>query len=118
MEKVNLARALSTFQGLWEPRIIGQVNDSHIKLAKLKGEFLWHTHEAEDELFFVLSGRLRMLFRDREVVLEPGELLVVPRGVEHMPVCDEETHVLLVEPAGTVNTGDVTSERTVTPRWL
>ena len=113
MEKVNLALKLSRFDEPWSPRIVAELNGQHVKLAKLKGEFVWHRHEQEDELFLVLKGRLTLCFRDRDVVLEPGEMLVVPRGVEHLPVAEEEVHVLLFEPAGTLNTGDARNERTV-----
>jgi mannose-6-phosphate isomerase-like protein (cupin superfamily) len=110
---ISLAEKLSQFDERWSPRIIGAVNDTQIKLVKVEGEFVWHRHEREDELFLVLKGRLRMRFRDREAIVGPGELIVVPKGVEHQPVADEETHVLLVEPATTLNTGNVRDERTV-----
>jgi mannose-6-phosphate isomerase-like protein (cupin superfamily) len=113
VEKVNLARKLALFQDRWHPRIVGELNGQHVKLAKLEGEFVWHRHVDEDELFLVLAGRLVLRLRDRDLVLEPGEMVIVPRGVEHLPVAAAETHVLLFEPAGTVNTGDVRSERTV-----
>ena len=113
MEKVNLAQKLSLFDERWSPRIVGEVNDVQVKLAKLEGEFVWHRHDAEDELFLVVTGRLVMRFRDREEVLEPGELIIVPRGVEHLPVADEGTSVLLVEPRSTLNTGNVRNDRTV-----
>lgn len=113
MEKVNLAVKLSRFDETWSPRIVAELNGQHVKLAKLSGEFVWHRHDHEDELFLVLKGRLTLCFRDRDVVLEPGELIVVPRGVEHLPVASEDTHVLLFEPAGTLNTGNVRDERTV-----
>ncbi len=119
MQKVNLREKLGLFDERWSPKVIGQVNDVQIKLAKLLGDFPWHSHEAEDELFLVLQGRLRLEFRDRAVVLEAGELLVVPRGTEHRPVAEEEVHLLLVEPSSTVNTGDARSERTVeSPEWI
>lgn len=118
MEKVNLAQKLSQITRHWYPGIVGQVNDTHVKLAKIQGEFDWHHHESEDELFLVLEGRLQMRFRDRDVWLDPGEMLVVPRGVEHKPVADVETHILLVEPSSTVNTGTSETEKTVTPEWL
>jgi mannose-6-phosphate isomerase-like protein (cupin superfamily) len=111
--KVPLAAALARFSDHWSPKIVGEVNDAHIKLAKLKGEFVWHHHEAEDELFLVLAGRMTMRFRDGDVPLETGEMIVVPRGVEHMPVADEECHVMLVEPKSTLNTGNVVGDRTV-----
>ncbi len=113
MIKVNLAEKLALFEDHWNPRIVSELNGQHIKLVKFRGEFAWHRHDHEDELFLVVKGRFRMEFRDRHVGLEEGEFLVVPRGVEHRPVADEEVHVLLFEPAGTRNTGDVTDERTV-----
>ncbi|NLU70528.1 cupin domain-containing protein [Streptomyces sp. HNM0574] len=103
---VNLAERLSRFDELWSQKTVAALNDYEVKLAKLKGEFVWHTHEDTDELFLVLDGRLTIRLRDADVVLETGELFVVPRGVEHCPVADEETSVLLFEPAGTLNTGD------------
>lgn len=118
MEKINLAHKLALIDRIWSPRIVAELNDAHVKLAKLHGEFVWHHHEAEDELFLVLAGRLLMRFRDREVWLDPGELIVVPRGVEHCPVAPEEVHVLLLEPKTTLNTGQLRNERTVEARWL
>ncbi|MDH6431650.1 mannose-6-phosphate isomerase-like protein (cupin superfamily) [Streptomyces sp. SAI-144] len=103
---VNLADKLAQFSELWSQKQVAVLNDYEVKLAKLKGEFVWHTHEDTDELFLVISGRLTIQLRDGDVVLEPGELFVVPRGVEHCPRADEETAILLFEPAGTVNTGD------------
>ncbi|MBP2311653.1 cupin domain-containing protein [Azospirillum soli] len=113
MQKVNLAEAFSRFSEHWSPRIAGEINDSHVKLVKLKGEFVWHHHDQEDELFLVVRGRLLMRFRDREVWLEPGEFIIVPKGVEHLPVAPEECDVLLLEPKTTLNTGNVVNERTV-----
>ena len=118
MDKINLTEKLSHIHDFWTPGIIGQLNDTHVKLAKLKGEFIWHQHDAEDELFFVVSGRLLVRFRDRDVWLEEGELLIVPKGVEHMPVAQEEVHLMLIEPKTTVNTGGVRSDRTVDDRWI
>jgi mannose-6-phosphate isomerase-like protein (cupin superfamily) len=115
MEKVNLADKLSRFSEHWSPRIVGELNGQQVKLAKLAGEFVWHHHENEDELFLVLKGRLVIELRDQEIALEPGELFIVPRGVEHRPVAGEEVHVLLFEPASTRNTGNLVNERTVTP---
>jgi mannose-6-phosphate isomerase-like protein (cupin superfamily) len=103
---------LAQFQELWSPKAVGQVNDFHVKLVKLKGEFVWHSHEVEDELFLVLHGTLRMQFRDREVVVEQGEFIIVPHQTEHRPVADAEVHVLLLEPMSTVNTGTAGGERT------
>ena len=113
MEKVNLAEKLDLFDKYWSPRIVGELNEQYVKLAKLKGEFVWHHHESEDELFLVLKGRLVIQFRDREVILEEGEFLIVPHGVEHRPVAEEEVHVLLFEPRSTSHTGNVRTERTV-----
>ena len=113
MEKVNLADKLATFSEHWNPKLVGQVNDFHVKLAKLKGEFLWHHHVDEDELFLVIKGRLRIELRDSVVDLDEGEFFIVPKGVEHMPVAEEECHVLLLEPSTALNTGNVRNERTV-----
>ena len=111
--KVNIREKLALFHDHWNPRIVGELNGQHVKLVKFQGEFVWHKHDHEDELFLVVKGRFRMEYRDRHVWLEEGEFLIVPRGVEHRPVAEEEVHVLLFEPAGTLNTGDVRDERTV-----
>ncbi len=113
MEKVNLREKLALFTEHWKPKIVGELNGQQVKLVKFQGPFVWHHHDHEDELFLVVQGRFRMEFRDRHVWLEEGEFLVVPRGVEHRPVADEEAHVLLFEPASTLNTGNVRNERTV-----
>ena len=113
MDKVNIADKLSQFDEQWKPKIVGQVNDAHVKLVKFQGDFVWHHHEEEDELFLVVSGSIVIKFRDRDVRLEEGEFLIVPRGVEHKPVAEEEAAVMLFEPATTLNTGNVRSERTV-----
>ncbi len=118
IRKVSLAEKLALFQEPWSPRVVGAVNDFHVKLVKLKGEFVWHAHEVEDELFLVLKGRLRMQLRDGEVVVEPGELVIVPHGTEHRPVAEEEVHVLLLEPRSTVNTGTAGGERTREVEWI
>ena len=110
---VNLAEKFGLFSEAWRPRVVAEPNGQQVKLAKLRGEFVWHHHADEDELFLVLRGRLRIQFRDGEVAIGEGELVVVPRGVEHRPIADEEAHVLLFEPASTLNTGNVTSDRTV-----
>ena len=107
MTSVNLAAKLSTFSEYWQPRVVAQFNGNDIMVVKAKGEFVWHTHDDTDDFFLVLAGRLTIEMRDRSVTLGPGELFVVPKGVEHRPVADEEVHVLLIEPAGTPNTGDV-----------
>ena len=113
MDKVNIAEKFTRFADYWSPKIVGEVNDMQVKLAKLKGEFIWHHHDREDELFLVIKGRLRMRLRERDVVIEPGEFFIVPRGVEHLPVAEEEVHLLLLEPKSTLNTGNVVNERTV-----
>jgi mannose-6-phosphate isomerase-like protein (cupin superfamily) len=113
MQTVNLNEKFSKFTNYCNPRILGEVNDCHVKAVKLKGEFLWHHHENEDELFLVVKGTLRMKFRDREAIVGEGEFIIVPRGVEHMPVADEEVHIVLIEPKSTLNTGNVISDRTV-----
>jgi mannose-6-phosphate isomerase-like protein (cupin superfamily) len=113
IRKVNLADALGGFSEHWSPRIAGELNGQHVKLVKFRGEFVWHSHEREDELFLVVRGRFRMEFRDRSIDLEAGEFLIVPHGVEHRPVAEEEVEVLLFEPAGTLNTGDAGGPMTV-----
>jgi mannose-6-phosphate isomerase-like protein (cupin superfamily) len=113
MDKVNIAEKLALFSDYWTPRIVAELNGQQVKVVKLKGPFVWHQHAGEDELFLVVRGRLRMEFRDRAVELGEGELIVVPRGVEHRPVAEAEVAVLLFEPASTLNTGDVRNEQTV-----
>jgi mannose-6-phosphate isomerase-like protein (cupin superfamily) len=113
METINLQEKFSLFSDYWNPRIIGEVNECHVKAVKLKGEFVWHHHEHEDELFLVVKGTLRMKFRDHEALVREGEFVIVPRGVEHLPVADEEVHIVLIEPGTTLNTGNITNERTV-----
>jgi mannose-6-phosphate isomerase-like protein (cupin superfamily) len=113
IERVSLVEKLDSFQDYWSPKIVGEVNESFVKLVKLKGEFVWHHHEAEDELFLVLKGSLLIRLRDREVRVGEGEFVIIPRGVEHLPVAEEEVHVLLLEPKSTLNTGNVANERTV-----
>ncbi len=114
MNKVNLAEKFGLFAEYWSPKVVGELNDSHIKLAKLKGEFDWHHHAGEDELFLVVKGRLLIRFRDRDVYLDEGEFLVIPKGVDHLPVAAEEVQVMLIEPKGTLNTGNVVTEKTKT----
>jgi mannose-6-phosphate isomerase-like protein (cupin superfamily) len=113
IEKVTLAQKFDLFDEYWSPRIAGELNDSYVKLAKLKGEFVWHQHDNEDELFLVVQGHLTIRLRDRDVELAPGEFVIIPRGVEHLPIAAEEVHVILLEPKSTLNTGNVQSERTV-----
>ena len=112
MEKVNIERKLALFDDHWNPRIVGELNGQHVKLVKFQGPFVWHHHEDEDEMFLVLEGRFRMEFRDRHEWVEQGEFIIVPRGVEHRPVADEEVKVMLFEPAGTLNTGNAGGELT------
>jgi len=111
-EAINLQEKLGNFSEHWSPKIIAQMNNYHFKLAKLQGEFVWHDHQETDEVFIVLNGKLDILFRDGKVTLNEGEMYVVPKGVEHKPVAEAECHIMLIEPAGTVNTGAVTSELT------
>jgi mannose-6-phosphate isomerase-like protein (cupin superfamily) len=111
-EKINLQEKFKLFNELWSPKLVGQVNGMHVKLVKIEGDFIWHSHETEDEMFFVTQGRLTMRFRDKNVVLTPGEFIIVPHGVEHMPSCEEQTWIMLFEPASTVNTGTEASDRT------
>jgi len=113
MDVVNLHDKFTLFQEHWQPKIAGEVNDAYIKLVKFKGEFIWHKHDAEDELFLVVKGRMTIKLRDRDLQLAEGEFAIIPRGVEHMPVAAEEVHVMLIEPKTTLNTGDQPSERTV-----
>ena len=113
MNKVSLAEKLSLFSEHWNPKIVGGLNGQHVKLVKFQGPFVWHHHENEDELFLVVKGHFRMELRDKTIELSEGEFLIVPRGVEHRPVADEEVHVLLFEPMGTINTGNIENERTV-----
>lgn len=119
MQKVNLDEKLALFQDTWSPRVIAELNGQHVKLVKLAGEFVWHQHEHEDELFLVLHGELEIHFRDRLVTLRAGEMLVVPRGVEHKPVARQPVEAMLFEPVSTLNTGNVVSDRTVSaPEWV
>lgn len=111
--KINLAEKFARFTDRWSPKIVADLNDSHVKLAKVQGEFVWHQHAEEDELFIVVHGVLTIELRDGQVTLGPGEMVVIPRGVEHRPVAPEEVHLMLIEPKSTRHTGDVVSERTV-----
>ena len=113
IRKISLAEKFAAVRDTWTPRIVGELNGQHVKIARLRGEFVWHHHEHEDELFLVHRGRLRMELRDRTIVLEAGDMLVVPRGVEHRPVAEEEVELIMFEPAGTLNTGNLVNERTV-----
>ncbi len=112
IEKVNLAEKFNLFEEHWSPKIAGEVNDSYVKLVKFTGEFVWHHHEAEDEMFLVVKGSMTMRLRDRDIEVGAGEFIIIPRGVEHMPVADAEAHVVLFEPKTVLNTGNVQNERT------
>lgn len=118
MQAINLVHKFSLFTEHWKPKIIAEVNDNHVKLVKLKGEFIWHKHDNEDELFLVVKGKLIIQLCDGQLVLHEGELAVIPKGVEHRPVAGEETQVLLLEPKSTLNTGDQRNEHTATPEWI
>ncbi len=119
MNKINLKEKLTYIKKHWDPKIIAEVNDMHVKLAKLKGDFTWHFHENEDELFYVVKGELVLKFRDKDVLVKEGELIVVPHGVEHKPVAEKEVHIMLFEPRKTLNTGNVENEKTkVSEEWI
>lgn len=113
IEKVNLREKLSLFHDLWSPKIVGEINDAHVKLVKLKGEFVWHHHDNEDEMFLVIKGKLLMKLKERDLELNEGEFVIIPKGVEHLPAAEQEVHILLFEPKTTLNTGNVKNERTV-----
>lgn len=112
MEKVNITEKLNAFHDHWNPRIVGELNGQQVKAVKLKGEFIWHHHDHEDELFLVIKGTLKMELREKTVLINPGEFIIVPHGVEHKPIADEEVEILLFEPASTLNTGNIKNERT------
>ncbi len=118
MNVINIADKFSQIQEYYRPRIAGELNDAYLKLVKLKGEFVWHQHENEDELFLVVKGRLRIKLRDRDLWLDEGEFVIIPKGVEHCPVADEEVQAILLEPKSTLNTGNVLNERTVAAPWI
>jgi mannose-6-phosphate isomerase-like protein (cupin superfamily) len=113
MEKVNLAEKLGSFMEHWSPKVVGELNGQQVKLVKFQGPFVWHHHDHEDELFLVVKGRFRMELRDKNIWIEEGEFIIIPRGLQHRPVAEEEAHVLLFEPASTLNTGNVRNERTL-----
>jgi len=113
IEKVKLAQKFDLFNEYWSPRVAGELNGSYVKLAKLKGEFVWHQHNNEDELFLVIKGHLTIKLRDQDIELDSGEFAIIPRGVEHLPIAKEEAHVLLLEPKSALNTGNVQSDRTI-----
>ncbi len=113
MNKVNLEEKLSAVTEYWQPKIVGELNGQHVKIVKLKGSFVWHHHENEDELFMVIKGKLKIHLKDKTVQLDEGEFFIIPRGVEHKPAAEEEVHLMLFEPAGTLNTGNVQNEMTI-----
>ncbi len=114
VEKVSIAQKFSLFDDYWVPYVVGELNDSYVKVDKMKGEFVWHKHDGEDELFLVVKGRLVIKLRDKDIELDPGEFIIIPKGVEHLPVAEEEVHAVLIEPKSTLNTGDVRNQRTLT----
>ncbi len=118
LKVINIAEKFNLFADHWHPRIVGELNDSHVKLVKIKGEFVWHHHDHEDELFLVIKGNLRIRLRHRDVTVREGEFVIIPKGVEHLPAADEEVQVLLLEPKTTINTGNVQNERTVEAEWI
>ncbi len=118
IEAVNLAQKLTLFQEYWSPKIVGELNDNYLKVVKMKGEFVWHKHDEDDELFLVLKGQLVIQLRDQDITLGEGDFVVIPKGIEHKPVVADEAHVLLIEPKTVVNTGDATDERTIAPEDL
>ncbi len=118
IEAVNLAQKLTLFQEYWSPKVVGELNDNYLKVVKVKGEFVWHKHDEDDELFLVLKGRLVIQLRDQDITLNEGDFLVVPKGIEHRPVAEDEAHILLIEPKTVVNTGDATDERKIAPDEL
>ena len=115
---INLTGKFNLFQEPWHPKIVGELNDSYVKLAKLKGEFVWHRHDSEDELFLVVKGTLVIKLRDRDLTVHEGEFVIIPKGVEHLPVAEQEVQVVLLEPKSTLNTGNVQNERSVEPEWI
>lgn len=118
MDKINLTQKFGLIHEYWQPKIVGELNELYVKLVKLKGDFVWHKHELEDELFLVVKGSFLIRLRDKDIRLSEGEVVIIPKGVEHMPVADEEVEVILLEPKTTVNTGDVQNERTIKSEWI
>lgn len=124
MNVVNVVEKFEQINDFWHPRVVGELNDAYVKLSRLKGEFVWHQHSTEDEMFFVIKGNLQMCIRDQEgnceriITIQPGEFIIIPKGIEHYPIAEEEVHVMLVEPKTTVNTGNVRDARTQEADWL
>lgn len=118
-QKINIQEKFSQIHEFWNPKIIGELHGLHLKIAKVKGEFIWHQHQNEDELFYVVKGCLTIRLRDTEIILNEGEFFVVPKGTEHQPFAEEETHIMLIEPKGTLNTGNMQNELTIkNPEWM
>lgn len=115
---INLAGKFDLVKDFWKPAIVGEVNDSHVKIVKLKGEFMWHHHDIEDELFLVIQGKLIIKLEKEDLVVNPGEFVIIPHGIEHKPLAEEEVQVLLLEPKTTINSGNLNNERTVKPEWI
>ena len=115
---INLTEKFNLFSEQWHPKIIGELNNSYVKLAKVQGEFIWHHHKYEDELFFVVKGALTIKLRERDLIIQEGELVIIPKGVEHMPVADEEVWIMMLEPKTTSNTGNVTDKHTIEAEWI
>ena len=118
IDKVNIDQKFNLFDEYWSPKIVGQLNEFYVKLVKLKGEFVWHHHEAEDEMFFVVKGELIMKLRDKDISIDEGEFIIIPKGVEHLPMAKGEVQIMLFEPKSTVNTGNIVNDRTVTNQWI
>lgn len=118
IEPVDIGEKFELFTEYWRPKIVGELNGNYVKVVKFKDEFVWHKHENEDELFWVIKGTLVIKLREQDITLRPGQFVIIPKGVEHLPVVDEEVHVVLLEPKTTVNTGDVENERTVEAEWI
>ena len=118
IQVINIADKFSLFHEHWQPKIVGDLNDSYVKLAKLHGEFVWHHHPHEDEMFLVITGSLIIKLRDRDLHIQPGEFIIIPRSVEHLPIAEEEVQVLLLEPKSTLNTGNIDNDRTISAKWI
>lgn len=116
--KINVEEKFSLFNEHWKPKIVGEINESYVKLVKLKGEFVWHHHEHEDEMFLVLKGELLMRLRNKDVTVKEGEFIIIPRGVEHLPIAKDEVQIMLFEPKSTLNTGNVQNEKTIQAQWI
>jgi mannose-6-phosphate isomerase-like protein (cupin superfamily) len=118
IEKVNINQKLSLIADHWSPKIVGEINESYVKLVKLKGEFVWHHHEEEDEMFMVVKGELLMRLRQKDITVGEGEFVIIPKGVEHLPIAKDEVQIMLFEPKSTLNTGNIQNERTIQAQWI